>query len=164
MKTIAVILLFSFNLAHAKIYKCKQTNGTTNYSETPCPKSQKSEQIQNFKQVEEGGKSSDEGKSIMKFGVPFYPGAVITSNDTMDSSESNKGIRDISYDLYVDPEIVLNFYRSHSAIKKCEKNDMADNYMCKFNKTDKVSGGDLFIDSIKKKGKIEVYMSYFYFK
>lgn len=164
MKIIAVILLFSFNLSQAKIYKCKQTNGITNYSEKPCPESQKTENIKNFKQLAEEDASTSEKKSKLRFGVPFYPGAVITSNEITQGDDKSKAIRDISFNSYADPKKVLGFYQNHPAIKSCEKNEMADNYICKFTKTEKISSGDVFIDSVKKKGKIEVVMWFGYFK
>ena len=96
--------------------------------------------------------------------APVYPGAEITYNEEMESSEKGKFTRGVELQVDASPEEVLAFYQNSSAIAECEKNALADNYKCEFAKGRTITSGMLFVDSKKKNGKIEVYMDYFYWK
>ena len=78
--------------------------------------------------------------------IPVYPGSSIQEEDSMPSST---------------PAQVLEFYRGSPYVKKCEANPMAENYVCELKAFNAITAGTLFIDRKPKRGKVEVYASYF---
>lgn len=157
-KTIFIFfLLFIFaNFANAAIYKCKQSDGSVRYMDRPCLKGSKTERIKNLRQAQ---------NAIYKdLDAPVYPGAEVSIGEEMESSKKGTYILNVTLQVRDDPKKVLAFYSNHTAIKKCEKNNMNTNHMCRFSKYKRISSGDLFVDNHQKNGKVEVYMSYFYKK
>lgn len=155
------LVLFS-TMANAGIYKCKQGDGSIKYVDKPCSVGDKTERIKTLNQPKSD--SSTAASSSHNSDVPFFSGATVIGDDEMESGTKGKFIRDIEYKVNAEPKDVLAFYRDNPAIKACEKNDTADNHICKLAKYKSISGGDIFVDDKKKKGTARVYMSYFYKK
>ena len=59
-KTSLIFLLFALlaNTANANIYKCKKSNGATHYSDKPCTKGLKHENIKTLKKSKQGAPAS----------------------------------------------------------------------------------------------------------
>ena len=93
--------------------------------------------------------------------IPVYPGSSIEEEDSIPSSKPDQDLWDVLYKAPASPEQVLEFYRGSPYVKKCEVNPMADNYLCELKAFNRIIAGTLFIDRKAKRGKVEVYASYF---
>ena len=93
--------------------------------------------------------------------IPVYPGSSIQEEDSMPSSKPDQILRDVLYRAPATPAQVLEFYRGSPYVKKCEANPMAENYVCELKAFNAITAGTLFIDRKPKRGKVEVYASYF---
>ena len=96
--------------------------------------------------------------------VPPFPSSEITFSEEMDSINPDILMKQVELSSTAAPEDILEFYQKSEFVDSCEKNDMADNYICKLKTHDVIKSGYVFIDDHQKKGKTNIFMDYFYYK
>ena len=96
--------------------------------------------------------------------VPPFPDSEIIFSEEMDSSNPDILMKQVELSSTAASEDILDFYKKCEFVDSCEKNDMADNYICKLKTHDVIKSGYVFIDDHQKKGKTNIFMDYFYYK
>ena len=94
--------------------------------------------------------------------IPVHQLVSVKYNDTMKSSNPEVMMRQFEYMSSATPDALLRFYRDSAFVESCEKNDMADNYMCVLAEHGKVHTGHVFISTKTTDDQTEVFADYFY--
>ena len=94
--------------------------------------------------------------------IPVHQLVSVKYNDTMQSSDPEVMMRQFEYMSSATPDALLQFYRDSAFVKSCEKNDMADNFMCALAEHGKVHTGHVFISTKTVDDQTAVFADYFY--
>lgn len=94
--------------------------------------------------------------------IPVHHLVSVKYNDAMQSSDPEVMMRQFEYMSSATPDALLQFYRNSAFVESCEKNDMADNFMCALAEHGKVRTGHVFISTKTTGDQTEVFADYFY--